>query len=357
MADVTRRTGIRDVAEAAGVSISTVSRALSGKGRIPDVTRARVRVVAEELGYTPDPAARSLASGRTGLVATVVSLPGNAPLAFTEIDYYVRLTSAATRAALERGYALVLAPSTAGPETWSRLPLDGVIVIDPADGDPALAILRDRGIPIVFVGRDPNGEPGDLVVQNDRSAATRLVLDHLSDATHGEVALLTLRTFESFTEESLATYRTWCDERGQATIVHAADVDSAAEVEAVRGAVADFLRRGDRPRAVFCLYERLAVELLSAARVAGVRIPRDLSVATISEMGLAETTDPALTTLEVNQDLLGELAGELLIDALEGLPVVSVTDVPAALAVRASTAGAIRGAPGRGDGAPPRMPS
>jgi DNA-binding LacI/PurR family transcriptional regulator len=79
--------GIKDVAKVAGVSITTVSHALSGKGRLPDRTRERVRAIAAELGYTPHPIARSLARGRTGLLATVVSVPGNAPLAFTEIDY------------------------------------------------------------------------------------------------------------------------------------------------------------------------------------------------------------------------------------------------------------------------------
>jgi len=337
MVETTRRPGIKDVAEAAGVSISTVSRALSGKGRIPDSTRARIRSLADELGYAPDPAARSLASGRTGLVATVVSLPGNAPLAFTEIDYYVELTSAATRAALERGYALVLAPSTAGPETWSRLPLDGVIVIDPADGDPALPILRHREMPIVFVGRDLNGRPDDLVVQNDRGAATRLVLDHLRDVSGGDVAVLTLRTFESFTEESLVAYRAWCEGRGQPPLVHTADGDSTADVAVLQEAAAAFLAGDERPAAVYCVYERLALELLVAARAAGVRVPQDLAVATVNEMGLASTTEPPLTTLEVNQARLGEMAGELLVDALEGRPVASVIDVPTVLIARASS--------------------
>ncbi|GIU98264.1 MAG: hypothetical protein KatS3mg013_2067 [Actinomycetota bacterium] len=56
------------------------------------------------------------------MIATVVSVPGGVPLAFTEIDYYVALVNGATGAAIERGYALVLAPSTAGAETWGRLP-------------------------------------------------------------------------------------------------------------------------------------------------------------------------------------------------------------------------------------------
>ena len=121
------------------------------------------------------------------MIATVVSLPGNAPIAFTQIDYYVALMNGATRTAVGRGYALVVAPSTAGPETWGRLPLDGVIVIDPADGDPTLPMLRARGAPIVFVGRDPHGEPGDLVVENDRVAATRVACSTTS-RTRGRAA-------------------------------------------------------------------------------------------------------------------------------------------------------------------------
>lgn len=334
-----RRVGIKDVAEAAGVSITTVSHALSGKGRLTDQTRERVRRIATDLGYTPHPVAQSLASGRTGMIATVVSLPGNAPIAFTQIDYYVALMNAATRTAIGHGYALVVAPSTAGPETWGRLPLDGVIVIDPADGDPTLPMLRHRGAPIVFVGRDPHGEAGDLVVENDRPAATRSVLDHLASAGAGRVGLLGLRTFESFTEDAVAAYLRWCDERGQAPVVHSLDADSTATAMQFREGAETFLARPDRPDGVFCLYERQAVELLAAAREADVGVPGDLRVATIAEMGLAASSHPGLTALELNQERLGEVAASLLIDVLEGREATSVRDVPTSIVVRGSSGG------------------
>jgi DNA-binding LacI/PurR family transcriptional regulator len=333
-----RRVGIKDVAKAAGVSITTVSHALSGKGRLTDETRERVRRVASDLGYTPHPAAQSLASGRTGMIATVVSQPGNAPIAFTQIDYYVALMNAATRTAVGHGYALVVAPSTSGPETWGRLPLDGVIVIDPADGDPTLPMLRARGTPIVFVGRDPNGDAADLVVENDRASATRSVLDHLARAGAQRVGLMGLHTFESFTEDSLAAYRGWCAERGQAPVVHTLDADPTADAAEFRAGATGFLSRADRPDAVFCLYERQGVELLAAASAAGVRVPQDLLVATIAEMGLAASAHPALTTLELNQDRLGEAAATVLIDVLEGRPAASVRDVPTSIVRRESTA-------------------
>ena len=332
-----RRVGIKDVAEAAGVSITTVSHALSGKGRLTEETRQRVRRVATDLGYTPHPVAQSLASGRTGMIATVVSLPGNAPIAFTQIDYYVALMNGATRAAVGRGYALVVAPSTAGPETWGRLPLDGVIVIDPADGDPTLPMLRNRGAPIVFVGRDPHGGPSDLVVENDRAAATRSMLDHLIDAGAHRVGMIGLRTFETFSEDAVAAYRAWCAVRGEAPFVHTVDADSTASAQELRAGAAAFLKRDDRPDGVFCLYERQAVELIAAANEAGVDVPGDLLVATIAEVGLAASAHPGLTTLELNQDRLGEVAATLLVDVLEGRPVVSVRDVPTSISVRRST--------------------
>jgi DNA-binding LacI/PurR family transcriptional regulator len=333
-----RRIGIKDVAERAGVSITTVSHALSGKGRLPDATRRRVQEVARELGYTPDPTARSLARGRSGLVATVVSAPGDASISFTEIDYYVALMNAATRTAIARGYPLVVAPTTAGAETWDRLPIDGVIVIDPADGDTTIGLLRARGVTMVFVGRDPNGDPSDLVVQNDRRAGTQRVLDHLAEGD-GPVGLLTLRSFESFSAECLDAYAEWCDRHGQSSVSHVAAEDPTADATALRGVASAFLDREDRPAAVFCLYERLAVELLGAARARGVRVPDDLRIATISELGLAPATDPPLTTLDIEQDVIGEVAAALLCDVLDGRDAASVLDVPTELSVRASSGG------------------
>ena len=332
-----RRVGIKDVAEAAGVSITTVSHALNGKGRLTQETRDRVRRIATDLGYTPHPVAQSLASGRTGMIATVVSLPGNAPIAFTQIDYYVALMNAATRTAVGRGYALVVAPSTAGPETWGRLPLDGVIVIDPADGDPTLPMLRSRGAPIVFVGRDPHGESGDLVVENDRAGATRSVLDHLVASGGRRVGVIGLRSFETFSEDALESYRAWCADRGQEPSVHRIDADSTATPAEFRAGADAFLDDDEHPDAVFCLYERQAVELVSAAAHAGIDVPGDLLVATIAEMGLAASAHPAITTLELHQSRLGEVATSLLVDVLEGRPATSVRDVPTSISVRGST--------------------
>lgn len=332
------RIGIKDVAEAAGVSITTVSHALSGKGRLPEATRERVARIARDLGYRPHPTARSLAIGRSGLVATMVSVPTGGSIAFTEIDYYVALMNGATRAALARGFSLVVAPSTAGPETWDRLPLDGLIVIDPADGDELLPVLRSRGMPMVLVGRDPDGRDDDVVVQNDRGAATATVLDHLVAAGGRRPAVLTLRTFESFTEDCLEAAAAWARTRETPVLTHVGDLDPTAPPERLREVAEAFLDDATGSDAVFCLYERLAVELLAAARERRLGVPRDLRVVTISEMGLAASASPTLTTLDLEQGRLGETAATLLADLLDGGAPASVLDVPTRLTVRGSTA-------------------
>ena len=199
-------------------------------------------------------------------------------------------------------------------------------------------MLRARGLPLVFVGRDPNGSAADLVVENDRRGGTRAVLAHLEAAGAEHVGLLTLRTFETFTEDCIEAYRTWCRERGRRPVIHETPADSTATQTDYRAAAEAFVRREDRPDAVFCLYERQAVELLAAARANDVEVPRDLLVVTTSELGFAETTDPPLTTLEVNQAELGARALALLADAVDGRDAVSVHDVPTAIVPRASTA-------------------
>jgi DNA-binding LacI/PurR family transcriptional regulator len=160
-----RRVSIKDVAREAGVSVTTVSHALNGKGRLNPTTRRRVQDVAERLGYRPNPAARSLVSGKTGLIAVVTSLP--AEVEMTDFSYYTDVIGAASGAAVSRDYALVVAPAAGSSFVWDRVPLDGVIVVDPIEGDAALPVLRERSIPFVTIARDPGGHERDAVVGAD----------------------------------------------------------------------------------------------------------------------------------------------------------------------------------------------
>lgn len=157
MATARRRIGIKDVAAAAGVSTTTVSHALSGKGRLPEATRESIAEIAAELGYRPNTSARNLVAGKTGLLGITVSASPDAPFGLGDFDYFIQLLSAATGAAVEGGQALVVEGAALGANAFSRVDIDGAIVIDPVSDDPLLASLDARGIPIVTTGRRDDG--------------------------------------------------------------------------------------------------------------------------------------------------------------------------------------------------------
>lgn len=340
-----RHVGIRDVARAAGVSITTVSHALNQKTGVSEDTRQRVREIADELGYRPDPRGRQLASGRTGLVALTVSMPDGVHAHIEEFAHNANLIDAATTTAIARGLALVIVP--AGESTiWERLPLDGAIVVDPVPEDPVVRELQHRPAPIVTVGKLPGEAAAASIVDNDYEGATAAVLDHMVDAGARRVGIVAPGVGESFETDSLAAYRRWCADRAMQPWIHVAEeVDWSSprpwdELGSVaRSSAASCLDRPDLPDALYCLAEAFAQGVLAGCAARGLRVPDDMMVASLSDRGQTVRASPPLTTLDLHPRELGTAAAELLADLVEGM----VSDptpvtVPATLVPRASTA-------------------
>jgi DNA-binding LacI/PurR family transcriptional regulator len=329
-----RQVRLADVARRAGVSTATVSHALSGKGRIPETTRARIREVATEMGYQPNVAARRLAGGRTHLIALAFSLPHALPVSLTDVDYFNQAIRAATERALEHDYALVVAPPTPQTKVWQRLPLDGVVVFDPVAGDPVLAALREREMPLVLSGRDPSGGD-DYCVDNDHIAGTRTVLDHLADRGGRSVALLLADLHDSFSADCMEAYGAWCAERGLDPIVEAVSMPHLAGVDAADRVLA----LPQPPDAVYATEEALGLALLRAARRRGLEVPGDLLLAVAADRDPA-TAGVSLTTLELDPARTAADAVDLLVELIEGRPPRERERmIPTHLVARESTAG------------------
>jgi DNA-binding LacI/PurR family transcriptional regulator len=348
------RAGIRDVAAAAGVSITTVSDALNGKGRLPDATRRHVRDVAERLGYRPSAAARALRTGKSGLIGLTVTTYGEEPFTFTEFAYFAEMARAATSAALARGYALVILPAgsrNSAFDVWSNVALDGTVVIDPSEGDPVVTELVRSGIPVVSDGRPAPSLPVAGWVDNDHEAAVRDLLDHLAASGARRIGLLTGTSTDTYTRLSTRAYHDWCTRVGQEPVVEAypAHDPCAGAVAADR-----LLGRPDRPDAVYGLFDPNGTDLLAAAHRYGLRVPEDLLLVCCSESAVYSATDPPVTTLSLRPDRIGTTVIQLLIDAIEGTappgPVEHV--MPTDLLVRASS----RRRPPRTTVSPPRTP-
>lgn len=327
------RVGIRDVARAAGVSISTVSQVLNDKGRIPQATRARVREVAEQLGYQPDPAARSLAGGRCGLIGLTFSTEEAVPQPLTDFHYFQHAIHAATEAALARGYCLVIGPPTPQTDIWQRLSLDGVVVVDPVMGDEVPGALRKRGTPMVVISPDPNGEFADPCVDNDVAAGTALVLDHLWERGARRIAVFSYRGTDSFLSTCERSYRAWCARHEMEPSFR---IFPPAWDVAPRQVAVEALSSPDRPDAAFCVEDDLGTETARAAADCGLRVPDDLMIVACADY--ERFPDIPLTTLELNPARTAREAVNLLLDLIEERPIAERTiDIPVRLVPRAST--------------------
>jgi DNA-binding LacI/PurR family transcriptional regulator len=314
-----RRVSIKDVARAAGVSVTTVSHALNDKGRLNALTRRRVKDLADRLGYQPNPAARSLVSGSTRLIAAVPSTPAEPRIEPSAFTYFTEVVGAATGAAVARDYALIVAPPASNGFVWERVPLDGVIVIDPVDDEPALPALRERGIPFVKVEPDPACGERDVVVGYDVDAATQAVLDHLSERGARRVGLLTPPPLNAFLRGTANAYVAWCERLGLEPIVGVLDV-----VEVVRHPPAEIDRLVCRLReqqpfdALYAPVEAIGVVVENVLRERGLGIPSDVLLATTSDAGRAASADPPITTLTLDPIELGRRAADVLLDLVEG---------------------------------------
>ncbi len=310
-----RPVGIKDVAAAAGVSITTVSHALNGKGRLTDETRARVRETAEQLGYQPSALARGLAGGRTGMLAMTVSSADDFALQVGDLDYFMQVMSAATTAALERGYALTLLPTDSNRQTLDSLPVDGGIVVDPVLDDPIVGRLNARGVPVVTLGRQPDGPEDAAWVDNDHVGGTREMLDHLAAEGAQRIALLTAQMTSSYVMDALAGYRAWCEDHGAEPLV--ATVRDTLSESAAYAASMELLESAQPPDAIYGTLDRLALGALLAAEAKGVSVPQDLRVAGCTDSDSSRTARPALTALSLNPEQLADEAVDLLVKLIE----------------------------------------
>lgn len=331
-----RRVGIRQVAAAAGVSVTTVSHALNGKGRLPQETRDRVHEVAQRLGYRPNATARNLAGGKTGLLGLVISQPAGTDFALSDFAYFTYLTAAAASAALKGGYALVLTPADMSLGADVGIAVDGAIIVDPVQDDPLIDDLREASVPVVTTGRVVGEDPGRAWVDNDHIAGTRSILDHLARRGAERVALMTTPTVISYSVDVEQAYRDWCAEHDLEPLV--SKTDRQLTESAGFAAASDLLSLPAPPDAIFASYDRLAFGALLAARARGVSVPGDLLLAmTATESSRGQSSGPSVTALDLRPDRIGQRAIELLIDLVEGRADRGHILVPTRLIARTST--------------------
>lgn len=322
---------IFDVAEAAGVSITTVSHVFSGNRRVGAETRDRVQTVAQKLGYRPRATAQALAHGRTNTLALQLSISGES---LVLNPFFTSLLAALSLAAVDRGFSFVYVPPGPGSGGFVEPLLgagvvDAAVLVDPIRTDPFVEAVVERALPYVSIGRIL-GVTSDYWVDNDHHAVCDKVLSHLSDAGYARPALLTVPFELSYVVDYTSGFRAAAG--GGARIVTAQDLTDLA----AQAAVADALVSREPPDALFCIHDRLAVGALLAAAEAGIAVPDELGVVGIGD-SLASHTHPGLTSVRVFPERAGEAAVRLLDAVLRGTEVDVPVLIEAQLVRRDST--------------------
>lgn len=328
---------IVDVANAAGVSRTTASDALNGRGRVDAGTRARVTAVARQLGYRVNVSARSLRSGRTGILALLLPTiegPGEVSEALG-LDYYARLSTSAAASAFGGGYAVVLVPPLDTIAHLRDFPFDGAIVCDPNVGDERLALLDEDGVPVVTIERDLARPDDPWFVSSDTDRNTRMALDHLAEQGARRIALLIPDAQWAWAVETVDAYRSWCAEKGLENII--VPVPLQRFEGSANNAARSLFSRSDRPDAVVAVGERYALGALRAANELGLRVPDDLLLVAGVDTHAGSEIVPSITALDLHPDRQGMLAVAMLSARLAGEPVDAPQVVRGDLIVRQSS--------------------
>ena len=331
-----RKVTINDVAEKAGVSITTVSHALNGKGRISQATRGLVAEAARELGYRPSASARSLAGGRSGTIGLSFAVISGQPAAFGAFGFFNDLLHSATATALELGYALVTFPDHAGAtDQLARVEPEGCIVVDPTRGQPMVEFARRTSTPLVTVGRvlDGGDEPA---IDNDHRVAARLAIEHLRERGARKVAIISPGPEYSYTSDGVEGYEKACAEFGIETVVEYANGD-LAEGDGY-AAAQRLLESDDPPDGVYAMLDRLGRGAIMAAESLSLNVPDDFKVVASTDSDVCARAEPTLTTIDLKPEELGASAVRTLVAQIrDGRGAGEDVDVPVELIPRQST--------------------
>lgn len=331
------RPTIKDVAELAGVSQSTVSRALSAPEMVKGETARRVRDAAKKLNYVYNATAGSLSSRRTDALGVVIPSPAYSAFAINLMGIQ--------EVCSERNFSCRIAASQFQPEKellamrkYHEQRVSGLIMagIDPSNV-PYLRAMIDDGIPAVVLWETPGEEFSYIAIDNHKAAYDGV--NYLIALGHERIALLSgPYTCAQRNVARLQGYRTVLEEHGlafDANLVRSQLPTFLDGKEAMRAC----LLLENPPTAVLCVNDYLAIGAIRAIHEAGLRVAEDISVCGFDDVDISAYFNPPITTIKTPGQIMGRMAGEAMINAIEkDIPLQAKYILDAELVVRSTCA-------------------
>lgn len=332
---------IKDVAKRAGVSHSTVSRALHGSSLISDGTIERIRRIAVEMGYFPSAAARSLKTNRSHALGVIVSA--------IDDPFLSEILQGIEEVAQGHGYSMLMAASQRDPEREQAIvqdmrkrQVDGLVICSAPFSAEQRRNLLEYGIPIVVVNNQA-AEEYRYSIYHDDVDGSRQVTRHLIELGHQRIAYLGNSLSGRTNLDRSTGFRQEMESAGLDIPEEYVFEVPGSSPEHGFNALDHFLALPDRPSALFCFNDMLAIGVLKGLHAAGIRIPDDFSVVGFDNIVFSAYTNPALTTLDQPKRYIGAEAARLILGLLDPLageeaPGQEIQKLKGRLLVRQSTA-------------------
>lgn len=332
---------IKDVARQAGVSHTTVSRALRGSSLISDETTRRIQETALALGYLPSAAARSLKTNRSQALGVIVS----------SIDdpYFSEILQGIEEVAQVNRYSLFIAASQRDPDRESSIVqamrqhrVDGVIICSTSFSSERSHQFSKYDIPIVMINNQAADEYRYSIYHDDVDGS-RQVTRHLLELGHRQIAYLGNSASGRTTQDRLAGFRHEMEAAGVSFPTEYIFEIAGSEPEKSKLAAEHFLNLSDGPTAIICFNDMLAIGLLKALQQRGVGVPEELSITGFDNIVFSNYTNPPLTTFDQPKRFIGQKAAELILSLLNAtsdihIPQHKIHVLKGSLLVRQSTA-------------------
>lgn len=305
---------IYDVAKEAGVSIATVSNAINGKGNVSKKRREQILKIMEQMNYQPNVNASALMGKKTytlGLLIPDISNP-----------FFSEIARAIEDQAHQLGYSVIMCSTDNKDERVERYiglleqkNVDGILIGTGVDNLDILTNLQAKNIPIVMISRETSALEVDTVVVDDFVGGL-MAAQHLAEMGHRQMAILSEQLKVSSARERIRGFK-----QGLQDLQIPFDDHNIAicdyMIQEGRRAAGELLAREDRPTALFCCNDVLAIGALQEARSIGIKVPEELSIVGFDDTILAAVVDPPLTTIAQPIASMAKQAFQLLISHLD----------------------------------------
>lgn len=330
-----KRIGLKEVAALAGVSLGSASKAMANPASVTSRTLEKVRAAAEQLGYSPHPAARALAGGRSDTIGVLIPTLMN--------NIYAAFTQAAQSAASSAGTQLFVTTYDYDREEARRnvkglirRGVDGLIIVGLRHDEELRSIIDHSGIPYVFGwSLDPEAELPCVGISHFEAA--RDIVRHLRDLGHENFAVVVVDP--QYNDRARERLEGICQALDAAGLSIDDDhvITCSGSIRAGHEALSRLLALDEPPTAIIAGSDLIAAGAISEAISRGLEVPLELSVTGFDDVDFAALLTPPLTTVRVPSADLGKAAVELLMESLNAQKIIRAVSFPCDLILRGST--------------------